>query len=1427
AENLTDIEISEDGTVATVKSTAGFNNAIANYNHKTEEGYESFANVTTIKLGENIVRDTQDKLPDGITIDGDGHSIQGHSVGVAKTYYPCFILDAGSVAYIKNIEIIGHNFNGTGNDGGAVQNRGGNLLMTNVWLHAGFRGINNQGNLMLKNCNIASFRTGSSTTNCPDMTGAGIYSTGADNVVVLDGCSVYGCSNYLGDRGGPAINIAGTNTLFIANNTAIIGNSATVGTGGLGLSATAKGYLLNCTFAYNKHGKGSGVFEDLSGGTVDNTIAVNCLFVDGQYQTAEHAGKATLYNCVHGTLNANCVTNETDKSVSVGGTAAKYTIKNGANTLPPIFVLKGDNNNVRYMPVHSAGPAATGGTTTYFDATFGGGGISVYAGFDVTDATGNVTLPNQELVFLHPEGTAAASKNTEVKKYFEDYGSNAESRENGVIGASTTNDGTYYAITLGTIPSGAGTVSNGSTSGTNYVPGQKITLKAVAGGSESDMRSMYLFDKWVITDTETGEGLDISTDPTYTITNLDKNITATPEFIHAGKITFSANGGSFASGNSYSKIIKVGPTNTESVEAVGALPEEDPVKDGYTFVGWTTTSNGDAFVEEDMHPTFTYAYANTYYAKWRVNSYTVHFDDNGKSTSGEMADEVFEYGQTKNLTACGFSRVYTITYVTNGGSNVTSFNGGANFSGWNTEPGGSGTAYSNSQRVSNLATEDGATITLYAQWAADRGTTLPRPTKSGATFYGWYTDEAFTEESFLGVAGDAYTPDSDVTLYARWGYVANFYVNGGTGTMASQTIPADGGNLNACAFTPPAGKQFVGWNTNQNGSGTPYEDEANVTLTGNTNFFAQWEYVDYEIAYELDGGIATGNPTSYNLGDGAIVLNNPTKEGFVFTGWSGTGLTGENNILVTIPAGCAGTDGDRSYVAHWRELELAVTIAEGNYVYNKAQITPGVTVKDGENELTETTDYTVSYGININAGENAGSITITGAGDYTGLSTTVYFDIASLNVENPTVVFTNDNVPYTGAELSPEFTVYDDEGDLITADEYTVSYENNVNIGTNTASVTITDASGGNYIINTSAVFSIIKGVWTQTAATVYAGANVEKTEDLSAYIAPGGSVAITSITDGIEPDGSDALLSSDCLPSITSEGILNFRFKEDVPVDAVAVITITVSDATNYADYELAVSCTVTNKLTQDIAFEQATIEKMYGSDAFANLLTGACTEVAYMSSDDAVATVSDTGVVTVIGIGSVTITATAEETDEYTQATASFTLMVVKATSIITGLGDSVINYTGAEQALVADITTQGGTIYYAIGEDRDAAPEDNWSTEIPTATEEGDYFVWCKVVGNANWNDAEPVCVKITIKKEQSIQYQEEEKDEKEEDTDSTETITTSNTKIETDPETGNSTKTETKTTVETKKQIGKDGKEIIVKETTKIKAQTVKD
>lgn len=70
--------------------------------------------------------------------------------------------------------------------------------------------------------------------------------------------------------------------------------------------------------------------------------------------------------------------------------------------------------------------------------------------------------------------------------------------------------------------------------------------------------------------------------------------------------------------------------------------------------------------------------------------------------------------------------------------------------------------------------------------------------------------------------------------------------------------------------------------------------------------------IPYTIDYTMNGGSAQ-NPTSYNVETNTITLNNPTKVGYTFTGWTGTGLSSPS-MSVSIPKG---STGNRSYTANF------------------------------------------------------------------------------------------------------------------------------------------------------------------------------------------------------------------------------------------------------------------------------------------------------------------------------------------------------------------------------------------------------------------------------------------------------------------------------------------------------------------------------
>lgn len=147
-------------------------------------------------------------------------------------------------------------------------------------------------------------------------------------------------------------------------------------------------------------------------------------------------------------------------------------------------------------------------------------------------------------------------------------------------------------------------------------------------------------------------------------------------------------------------------------------------------------------------------------------------------------------------------------------------------------------------------------------------------------------------------------------------YIVSFKLNGGKGsTPATQFFvnTSTASVLKPTAEPTKNGYQaFDGWYKGNTKYNFTEPVTQNITLTAKYS-----NPITYNISYDLDGGTAT-NPLTYNIESGAITLNVPTKPGYTFTGWGGTGLTGENNMTVTIPTGSIG---DRVYTAHWADVE--------------------------------------------------------------------------------------------------------------------------------------------------------------------------------------------------------------------------------------------------------------------------------------------------------------------------------------------------------------------------------------------------------------------------------------------------------------------------------------------------------------------------
>ncbi len=129
--------------------------------------------------------------------------------------------------------------------------------------------------------------------------------------------------------------------------------------------------------------------------------------------------------------------------------------------------------------------------------------------------------------------------------------------------------------------------------------------------------------------------------------------------------------------------------------------------------------------------------------------------------------------------------------------------------------------------------------------------------------------------------GGSYTTNEAATFYAGWvanTYTVTFDKNGGgtgTGTTDQDFTYGTAQNLNACGFTAPTDKYFLGWDTDKDATTATYADEANVNnLTtdheGTVKLYAIWKdysYTNYRTSCctelgTIGGAVNYSNPTT-------------------------------------------------------------------------------------------------------------------------------------------------------------------------------------------------------------------------------------------------------------------------------------------------------------------------------------------------------------------------------------------------------------------------------------------------------------------------------------------------------------------------------------------------------------------------------------
>ncbi len=178
-------------------------------------------------------------------------------------------------------------------------------------------------------------------------------------------------------------------------------------------------------------------------------------------------------------------------------------------------------------------------------------------------------------------------------------------------------------------------------------------------------------------------------------------------------------------------------------------------------------------------------------------------------------------------------------------------------------------------------------------------------------------------------------------------------------------------------------------------------------------------------------------------------------------------------------------------------LNLGVRLKETVFTYTGGTICPEYMLTNGEtgwtNEEYHGKNYTIGYRYNIDAG--TGKIVAVGTGEYSGQETLATFTINPRDIKDiPDLKVNTGMAAYTGKPVVPCVDVTVGSRELKESVDYTISAENNTNIGYTTGSINFK----GNYKGSRSIYFKIEYAPINHFTARQEASGNVLKWDNVS-----------------------------------------------------------------------------------------------------------------------------------------------------------------------------------------------------------------------------------------------------------------------------------------------------------------------------------------
>ena len=203
------------------------------------------------------------------------------------------------------------------------------------------------------------------------------------------------------------------------------------------------------------------------------------------------------------------------------------------------------------------------------------------------------------------------------------------------------------------------------------------------------------------------------------------------------------------------------------------------------------------------------------------------------------------------------------------------------------------------------------------------------PERSGYTFVDWYKDANCTE---------VYEPTTlmgDLHLYAKWvktAYNVEYYVDGEkVGNTETYKV---GDNVVIRDNPTKEGYTFTGWKIgNEKAANFPMPSH-DVTITG------EFVKTDFNVTYKVDGE-QYGATETYKVGDNVVIRDNPTKEGYTFSGWTSDDAA-FNSSGFKMPARNVTIKG--TFVAN--EYNVTYKVDGAEYATDTYKVDAGVAIRD-------------------------------------------------------------------------------------------------------------------------------------------------------------------------------------------------------------------------------------------------------------------------------------------------------------------------------------------------------------------------------------------------------------------------------------------------------------------------------------------------